>query len=217
MPRSEVLQGYEAAAAELIERFDAVSTAELLAPVRAHLPRRPARVLDVGAGAGRDAVWFAAQGHDVTAAEPVAAFVAAGQARRGAETVRWERDALPDLPRTRALGRRYDCILLSAVWQHLEPAERREAMATLWRLAAPGGRLILSLRQGPAPPSRLALPVSVAETLRIAEAQGFTTLLQIGAPSVQAANRREGVRWTWLVLAAPDPSAAQGAPARARR
>jgi protein-L-isoaspartate O-methyltransferase len=38
-------------------------------------------VLDVGAGSGRDAAWFAARGHDVVAVEPTSAMRSEGQHR----------------------------------------------------------------------------------------------------------------------------------------
>lgn len=80
----DILEGYEAAAMPaLIARFDAIPSEEIYAPVVDLMPTRPARVVDIGAGTGRDAAWFARQGHDVLAVEPVRALREAGIALHG--------------------------------------------------------------------------------------------------------------------------------------
>jgi ubiquinone/menaquinone biosynthesis C-methylase UbiE len=63
--KNDILKGYEAAADDLIPRFEGISSAELLAPVRVHFPRHPSRVLDIGAGTGRDAAWLVLRAHSV--------------------------------------------------------------------------------------------------------------------------------------------------------
>lgn len=115
--------------------------------------------------------------------------------------VRWIDDRLPDLA---SLGEaRFDGILLSAVWQHLDAGDRAVAFARLAGLLAGGGRLILSLRHGPGAASRPVFPCEVDETLAQAAAAGLIVERQVAAPSVQAENAAAGVTWTWLVLARP--------------
>lgn len=203
--REQVLQGYRDAAASLIERYEAISSAALFVPVAAFLPAVPARVLDLGAGTGRDAAWLAAQGHRVLAVEPVAAFRRAGQARHRVAGLGWMDDSLPGLPRTLELGRRFDLILLAAVWHHLAPADRAAAFAALAKLAAPGGRVVMSLRHGTGAPSRPVYPVRPAETQALAKACGFTKLHEATAASAQPGNRAAAVGWTWLVFEAGVP------------
>jgi ubiquinone/menaquinone biosynthesis C-methylase UbiE len=58
-----VIAGYETKAAALIPRYNSMDTATLYAPIIAHLPKPPARVLDIGAGTGRDARWFSHLGN----------------------------------------------------------------------------------------------------------------------------------------------------------
>ena len=67
----DVIQGYAAASVEMIPRFEAISSAQLYMPVADLLPASPSRIVDIGAGTGRDAAWLAGMGHDVTAVEPV--------------------------------------------------------------------------------------------------------------------------------------------------
>ncbi|HYJ51710.1 MAG TPA: methyltransferase domain-containing protein [Allosphingosinicella sp.] len=92
MDKPDILQGYAANAAELIPRFDALSTRDVLAPVAALLPARPSRVLDIGAGTGRDAAWLADQGHHVVAVEPVEELREAGMALHPSERIAWVKD-----------------------------------------------------------------------------------------------------------------------------
>jgi len=127
------------------------------------LPTQPGSACDIGAGSGRDAQWLACMGWNVTAVEPNAAL------RQRAEThtpvhapcadttvppapggsVSWLDDSLPELTRLRSLDQRYSLILISAVWMHLPPTQHARAMRIVSDLLAPGGLLVISLRQGP--------------------------------------------------------------------
>ncbi len=49
----------------------------------------------MGAGSGRDAAWFAANGYSVVAAEPAAGMRRAGKALHSSPDIRWMDDALP--------------------------------------------------------------------------------------------------------------------------
>jgi hypothetical protein len=43
--------------------------------------------------------------------------------------------------------------------------------------------------------------VSAGETIALASAQRMSSILKLTADSVQEANRRAGVTWTWLAFA----------------
>lgn len=197
-----ILDGYEAAAAGLVETFEAISSAALFAPVRHLLPTSPSRVADIGAGTGRDAAWFADQGHTVVAVEPVAGFRRAGLARHASPRIAWVDDRLPRLDRLAARRESFDVIVLSAVWQHLRDAERRAALPRLRGLSRRGGTMVLSIRNGPGAPGRKVYPARAADTLAWAAAADFRCVFATDAPSVQEANRAAGVSWTWLGLEA---------------
>ena len=196
---ASVLDGYATATPELVERFEALSSACVYEPVQDLLPDTAGRVVNVGAGTGRDAAWFAGQGHQVLAVEPVSPLREAGMALHRSISIEWLDDRLPELTRARR-REPFDLVVLSAVWQHLSDNERRHAMESLAALTASGGTLILSLRHGPGAPDRPINSVDPDETIRTARQHGFSLARRVEADSVQAANRANGVLWTWLVL-----------------
>ena len=199
MPEA-VLDGYAAEAGDLAERFDVIDSAEVYAPVAGLLPAAPASILDVGAGTGRDAAWLAAQGHRVLAVEPVASLRAFGQARHASSRIAWMDDRLPGLARVLARRERFDRVILTGVWQHLDGDERPPAMANLAALIAAGGRLIVSVRHGPGAATRPCYAAPPDEAIALAENAGLDLVARRAAPAVQPANRAAGVSWTWLAF-----------------
>lgn len=196
--RDEVLRGYAAAAPRLIGSFEALSSEAVLAPVRDLLPSPPARILDIGAGTGRDGGWLRQMGHAVTAAEPVAELREAGAALHPA--LRWIDDCLPHLDAVAALGEGFDLVLLVGVWQHLPRETHPSAVAALAALLDRHGRLILSIRHGPGPRDRPCFRASPDEICAWADAEGLGLLARREAASIQPTNRAAGVTWTWLAL-----------------
>jgi 2-polyprenyl-3-methyl-5-hydroxy-6-metoxy-1,4-benzoquinol methylase len=162
-------------------------------------PEAPSRILDVGAGTGVDARRFATRGHRVPAVEPVAAFRRAGIDRRPVSGVDWIDDSLPALSQV-ASRESFDVVLLSAVWNHLAPSERAEAIPRLAALLATGGLLVISVRHGPPPPNRHMFEVPVDETVASANAQGLAPVARVETPSTQELNRQAGVTWSWLAF-----------------
>jgi SAM-dependent methyltransferase len=161
------------------------------------IPREPCRVLDIGAGTGRDAAGFAAMGHRVVTVEPTE------EMRRGAialhpnPLIEWLDDSLPDLARVRARGEQFDVVMLTAVWMHLDAQQRRQAMPNVAALVRNGGVLIMTLRHGPVPPGRRMFEVSGEETIGLAEPLGLGCVLNRPA---EASLRQPGVSWTRLAF-----------------
>lgn len=193
--------GYSEAAPALIERYESLRFEDVHGHVMHLFPAAPARVLDIGAGSGRDAAALARLGHSVTAVEPTPELRAYGQAAHAALGITWLDDMLPHLPTVQALGRRYDLILLTAVWMHLDEAERAAAMQALAALLAPGGRISMSLRHGPVPEGRRMFDVSGPETARLAALHGLSQVACMARPDMLAG--RPGVHWTFLALERP--------------
>jgi SAM-dependent methyltransferase len=194
-PEKTSNSGYGQEAAVLIGQYESLRFEQVHAPVLHLFPAAPARVLDIGAGSGRDAGGLAALGHTVTAVEPTAELRSYGE--RAHSNVRWLDDALPSLPRLRALDERFDLVMLTAVWMHLDAQERAQAMDSLAALTAPGGRVAMTLRHGPVPESRRMFEVSGEETAQLAAPHGFSVVAQL--PNADAQGRPD-VHWTFLVL-----------------
>lgn len=193
-------QGYGEDAAAFIERTEAIPFSSKHRQVIHLVPTSPCRILDVGAGCGADAAGFAALGHSVLAVEPTPELRDAGIARHPSDRIEWGDDSLPDLVWTRARRQRFDLVVIAAVWMHLDEGERKRAMPHVASLLAAGGTLFLSLRHGLVPPAKRMFPVTAAETIALAEAQGLRCVINVEAESLQAGNRRAGVTWTHLAF-----------------
>jgi SAM-dependent methyltransferase len=191
-------EGYAEQAEALVGRYDGLSFAAVHKDVLHLIPPSPSRVLDIGAGTGRDAAALAAMGHQIVAVEPVAEFRIRAAALHPSPHIEWLDDHLPELARLTARGDRFDLILLSAVWMHLDAEQRRRAMSRVASLLLSAGVMVLSLRHGPVPPARRMFDVSGDETIRLACMEGLRLELRLdNQPAVQ---RTEGVSWTRLAF-----------------
>ncbi len=193
-------RGYSENASELIERYEAVTFVEKHGELLSLIPPNCSRVLDIGAGAGGDAAWFADHGHDVAAVEPTAEFRSYASRRYPSRRIEWIDDHLPHLQAVARRGQVFDLILISAVWMHLDAAERAAAMPILASLISIGGVLYISLRHGPAPRDRTMFDVAPAEAVASAAALGLDVILNLRKASVQRANRDAGVSWSQLAF-----------------
>ncbi len=192
-------EGYAAEADALAARYEDLRFADLHRTVLHLIPSAPCRALDIGAGTGRDAAALAAMGHAVVAAEPVAELRAKAAVLHPSPRIEWLDDALPDLPRLAARGGRFDLVMLTAVWMHLDQNQRRQAMPKVARLVREGGGVaILSLRHGPVPSGRRMFDVSAEETAELAAVDGLGLVLRLDGQA--DAQRRPGVRWTRLAF-----------------
>ena len=101
---------------EMAQRYEDLSFEQVHRDILSELPTKGAMVLDVGAGSGRDAAWFATQEYQVVAVEPSIGMRTQAQKYHAESAIHWLDDALPSLSKTHQLGLNYDFILLSAVW-----------------------------------------------------------------------------------------------------
>lgn len=167
-------QGYEEGAERFIAATEALDFQTVCGDYLPFLPKQPARVLDLGAGAGQNSAALAAAGHQVTAVEPVRSFRVYGQDSQPSAKILWVDDALPALSR---LSGPFDFILAEAVWHHLDAAGQRAALGRATALLAPRGALALSLRNGPAGMGRFVHPTDATLTIRDARALGLQCVL----------------------------------------
>lgn len=169
---NESTRGYEQEAPELLQHYERASFEqahsgflELIAPPRIS-------VLDIGAGTGRDAAWFAARGDGVTAIEPTRAMREGAMALHPAPNIAWIDDRLPELVSVQ--GCIFDLVWMSAVWMHFDEAERARMTPIVAALVAAGGGLMITLRHGPVPEGRRMFDVSPEEAISQARACGLS-------------------------------------------
>ena len=164
--------------------------------------REPGLACDIGAGSGRDANWLAELGWDVIAVEPSKLRESGEQ--HSSSKVRWLNDSLPDLRKLRDLSRRFDLILVSAVWQHVRPKQRKRVFRILCELLSPSGLLIVSLRNGDDEhenEAREFFQVSSEELVAFAHQRAISTLGSFpGVPDLS----RKHIKWDWHIFEMPD-------------
>ena len=198
-------EGYAEEAEALVERYESLSFAENHKLILHLIPTAACRVLDIGAGTGRDAAGFAALGHRVVAVEPTAEMRTRAMALHPSPRIEWLDDSLPELAQLVARGETFEVVMLTAVWMHLDAAQRQLAMPKVASLVRPGGVMIMSLRYGPVPPGRRMFAVSADETVGIAAAQGLRLVLR--REGLPASLGQAGVTWTRLAFAADSTTA----------
>lgn len=193
---------YHRNARRFFDEYEAIPFEQAHECFLGHLRNEPGVVLDVGAGSGRDASWFASRGNEVFAIEPADALRDMAANRHVDARIHWVDDRLPGLDRIRRSETRFDTVWLSAVWMHVAPDERPRAFRKLANCLRPGGRLYISLRHGPFEDDRTAYEVTAPELLELARRHGLICI------SHQGHNRdgrgREGVTWECMVFELPD-------------
>jgi SAM-dependent methyltransferase len=193
-------EGYADEAEELFRLYEAIPAADAHRAVLHLIPAAPSYILDIGSGTGRDAAWFAAQGHRVVAVEPTDAMRLPAMARHPSPRIEWLDDSLPDLALLRTRGERFDVVMLTAVWMHLDAQQRQQAMPNLASLVRTGGTVIMQIRHGPVPAGRRMFEISAEETIELARMQDLHPVLNVWTESTQEQNRLAGISWTNLAF-----------------
>ncbi len=101
--------------------------------------------------------------------------------------IEWLNDSLPDLAGLRTRGETFDLVMLTAVWMHLDEAQRRRAMPNLAALLRAGGTVIMKIRHGPVPAGRRMFEISAEETIELARMQDLHPVLNVRTESSQEA------------------------------
>ena len=197
----DVVASYNANAPKLAPDYEHLPFEQVHASVLDLLPDPGACVLDMGAGTGRDAAWFAANGYSVVAAEPAAGMRRAAKALHRSPDIRWMDDTLPAAEKVLRSKLTFDLIWLSAVWMHVPPGARAQAFRKLVSVMSPGGSMMLTLRQGPPPAERPMEPATAADVEALARRHGLQTVRSERVPDFLG---RDGIAWEVIWLRLPD-------------
>jgi 2-polyprenyl-3-methyl-5-hydroxy-6-metoxy-1,4-benzoquinol methylase len=181
-------EGYDKVVEDFITATKVISFDDLHAPYLSFIPKQPSRILDVGAGIGRDAHHLASIGHCVVAIEPLPEFLETAKGLFCSPNIQWVNDALPELntlPDTD--NEAFDFILISAVWHHLDEIEREAAIQRITGLVSKGGIIALSLRNGSAGVGTRVFPTDAEDTIKTAKQYGLEPIVVcVNQPSLVA-------------------------------
>lgn len=161
----------------------------------------PGRALDLAAGEGRNAIWLARQGWEVTAADFSQVALDKGRAVAGDRTVRWVcADATTWTERSA-----YDLVVIA--YLQLPAHERRAAVQAAFHALWPGGTLLVvahdstNLAEGTGGPQDPAVLYTAEDVLADLGGEGYETI-RAGrvARSVGDGHGEEPARTAWDCL-----------------
>lgn len=199
MQQHPSLAGYAPNAAKLVQEYESRPFETVFTGFLHVFPTVPSRILDIGAGSGRNAAALARKGHHVVAVEPVKEMREAGMRLHADVPLTWVDDMLPSLASLREGPHAgpYDCVLLAAVMMHFTAEEREAIMGAVAPLLRGGGRLIVTFRHGPVPEGRRMFEVSLEEAAALGERHGFTLT---DSREHEDHAGRPGVSWTMVCM-----------------
>jgi len=190
----------------LFKRYNQADPEQLHADWLKYLPEQPGLACDIGAGTGRDANWLARKGWDVIAIEPEAGFRETAK-KQSHPNVSWLKDELPNLTQLCNQNQRFELILISAVWMHVPPSERRCAFGILNDLLVRDGTLVISLRHSKSEQEiaeRGFYPVSVMELEQLSKEKSALIESISGREDGQG---RDYVSWETVVIRSAESEA----------
>lgn len=201
---STVARHYHRHAERLARAYRDVSFETVHSPLLKYLPPLGSRIIDIGAGAGRDAYALAEQGYDVTAVEPSAEMRRVGQREENDAQVTWLDDSLPALMSVRATGETFRFILCSAVLMHLPGRLLVASFEAMHAIAEYDALLAVTVRNPlPSDPSGVFHHHGRKTIVNAAAKAGFA-LFKDGTNGDVL--RRSDVNWSWFIFRATSQS-----------
>ncbi|MFH0265004.1 class I SAM-dependent methyltransferase [Vibrio rumoiensis] len=193
---SKTLDIYNENAPQFVEQYDSVTFESVHQSWLEYWPQSGYKVLDIGAGSGRDSRWFVNQRCSVVAVEPCDNLRQLGK-QNSPDSIQWFGDYLPDLVGVEALSRQFDLILLSAVWMHIPVEVRAASLKALSERLNAQGKIVITLRYGDFDDGREGYGVSIREIEKLANQVGLVICQQSGSDDVL---QRNSVTWETVVL-----------------
>ncbi len=195
MINSDPIQYVNENAENLIQQYDSVGFEDVHPELIEYFSSPPGKILDIGAGSGRDAAWLQKVGYEVIAVEPSEEMRIAGQRKN--QNVIWIDDKLPHLKKISADNGAFDAILISGVFMFLDKCDQQNSLKRLKQLLKTGGRMFLLVRFGSAEPERGLYDIDKKDLLNLIASEGFKVLEENHA---EDQFQRENVNWYSLTL-----------------
>lgn len=153
---------------ELTKQYNSLSFENVHKNIISQLPLE-GTVLDIGCGSGRDSFAMANKGLKVTAVDPSSNMLNSAKKNFPHENITWIQDKLPTLEKLKNTNQKFDFILLSAVWMHVEKEDRKEAFKILQSLLNKNAKMVIYLRHGVFQDERKEIKVSAEEVESFSE------------------------------------------------
>lgn len=193
----DIIKYYSENADMLVKQYNKVAFESVHKEWLDNIPDK-GTALDIGAGSGRDARFLASKGFSVIAVEPASGMRKLAQENELSQNIQWIDDQLPALDKVVALQIKFDLILLSAVWMHIESELRPAVLKRLAHLLEKHGVLVITLRYGDFSDERTAYSVSLTELRRLAEV-ACLHVSHVGEQHFDALGRSD-VKWQTVCL-----------------
>lgn len=198
---NRTLDFYDANATSVAATYEQVEFTEVLRSLIPHIPET-GRLLEIGAGSGRDAVFWLNQGYDVTAIDGSKSMVEEAFTRHPPLIGRLTRHVLPAvLPFP---DHSFDIVVSMAMIMHLAPSDLPPVFSDIARVLAEGGIYAYSVNtarsgldaSGRDHRGRYFTCLPAAEWAVLHEAAGLETVQQRENADVTG---RAGIRWVTFV------------------
>lgn len=176
MPNPDNVIFYDSHAKSLADRYDSIATEQAL-PFLVRIlenDHKKGNILDIGSGSGRDALWFAERGWNVSAIDASPALLSEAEQRNPNANIRYYIDVAPQFLESRKDNKQYDLIVMSAFIFHFDNGHRNIIMKNCLDMLAPDGLMHFTLRQGPLIEGRNIFCVNPEEIINFANAHNLS-------------------------------------------
>ena len=169
--------GYtDANAPKLFAEYSRLRFEDVHAPLLCHLDASCTSVLDIGAGSGRDACWFARKGSKVVAVEPSSQLRGLGEKGSIGLNVEWYPNFATELRPEMFGGRKFDVVLLSAVMMFVPLTQWPQVFGFINKVAKDSALMVLSCVVEYEDPARGMNRVSEEDLIGVQRSLGWDVL-----------------------------------------
>jgi len=130
----------------LVKRYNCYDTEDIHKSWISNVNFQGLKVLDVGSGSGRDALYYASQGAEVTAIDFSSNMISYAKAKDYFNKINWIEDELPNLA-SQEHSSNFDLIAATAILMFLSPEEQILALKRLFELLCANGKIIMTFKE----------------------------------------------------------------------
>lgn len=182
-------------AKQLLSRYDSISFQQAHSSWEKLYNFKGKKVLDIGCGSGRDAIYINSQGGTVTAIDFSQKLLNLAKTKDVNNQIEWLHDSLPKLKKLHTLYKsQFDFILISAVLMFLSNNCQLEAISNVLPLINDAGSIVLTIKTDTNDNSIFPISESLFEYVKL---KGFSTQVLDGGKDQL---NRSGVEWKVIII-----------------